>query len=120
MSVLFDLEERKRLWNCGEISKNFPLKFDNGAQWTSIEGKCNRCNKPIPKEDSMGEVTQTFRNIYHVKMVCFCRACSLVTYFDWNVKPDGLTGKDDGGNWRQWSARPVGRFRQFWNKIFKK
>lgn len=122
MPAPFDLEERMRLWNEGPIAKFLPIEFpEHEAKWEHITGYCAQCKKEIPDNMMHGEAVQTFKNIYHVKMVGYCRACKLVTCFDWHVKPDGISGKDDKGNWVNYTSRPgtlLGKFKEFFKKRF--
>jgi hypothetical protein len=119
MPAPFDKEEIMRLWELGPIEQYFPLKFEDGAEWKFITGKCAKCKRPIPPRYMRGEVQQTFREIFHAKIVGYCSDCHLVTCYDWNIKKDSMTGKDENGNWRVWGVRKVGKFKQFWDKIFK-
>ena len=122
MPAPFDLEERKRLWSCGPIANFLPIEFpDSEAKWEHITGYCAACKKQIPDELMHGEKVQTFNNIYRVKMVGLCRPCKMVTCFDWNLKPGGISGRDDQGNWGTWESKPatmIGRFKEFFKKRF--
>ena len=105
MELPFDIEERKRLWECPQLKQSFPLRFEEGSEWQEITGYCAKCKKAIEADSFHGEVVSTFKGIFNVKAVGYCPNCQLVTCFHWNLKHDCISGKDPNGNWLTWDVK---------------
>jgi hypothetical protein len=69
-----------------------------------IQGFCASCRQPISKENFRGTVHETFRGMHRVEAVGRCGNCRMVTCFRWDIKEDGISGRDQSGNWTTWRA----------------
>ncbi len=101
---IYDEKQRRALWAAGPLSQNFPIRYSNGSQWNELTGFCASCRQPISKENFRGTVHETFRGMHRVEAVGRCGNCRMVTCFRWDIKEDGISGRDQSGNWTTWRA----------------
>lgn len=110
---IFDFNRRKELWNAGPLSDKFPVKFPSGESWVSFSGMCAGCGQAIRDDYMRGEVTEGFKNIYHVNAVGYCPTCELATCFRYLLKNDSACGKNEEGNWVTWRVPTP----TFWHRL---
>lgn len=109
------------LLSMDRLSISFPVKFDNGAIWTGLEGKCRDCGEPVPSSSLRGLVTRPIPSVVVIEAVGICHPCKLVTRFDYRLHDDmRITGRSDAG-WATWKSEPslLNRFMRSLKRLLK-
>lgn len=88
------------------VISQFPIAFANGDQWEEFDGECLECGHAIPRDSVRGIVSRPIESVAVVEAVGLCRACTLVTRFNYRLHDDmRLTGPRENG-WKTWKAKP--------------
>jgi len=96
----------RELLSMDRLSSCFPVNFDNGAVWTSLEGQCRGCGRPVPESRLRGLVARPIPSVAVIEAVGVCEPCKLVTRFDYRLHDDmRITGRS-GAGWATWKAEP--------------
>ncbi|TXI24195.1 MAG: hypothetical protein E6Q67_02970 [Roseateles sp.] len=91
------------------IASQMPVRFDNGACWSSITGQCKSCGQDIPDDRFTGRLSRLVPSVVDVDAVGVCDSCTLLTRFRYRLHDDmHLSGLTDSGwaEWRHRRARP--------------
>lgn len=90
-----------------QLASQFPVVFPNGAKFTVIEGLCNGCKQPIPREWVRGRVTRPIPSVAAVDAIGVCHSCRTTTRFFYRLHEDmSITGLTSKGRWARWKPRP--------------
>ncbi len=87
------------------VRDRFPLVFSNGGRWESLEGLCSSCSTALV--ELRGTVEHPFTCVFIVEAWGYCRACRLLTSFQYRFHEDmGMTGKSPlTGEWVRWEPK---------------
>lgn len=101
-------EEDRQLMAMPTIASQFPVRFNNGARWDELTGRCKHCSRGIKDSLMTGRLTRLPESVVTVSAVGVCEPCKLVSRFHYRLHDDmRITGPTDGG-WATWQARPRG------------
>ena len=89
------------------LNAQMPLHLGTiDAEFTSLEGDCAGCDRPVPDEALRGKIITHDPDNHEIYGIGFCTDCNLLTQFHYRFKNlDGravLQGKDSQGRWRVW------------------
>jgi hypothetical protein len=105
---------------CEPISSQLPIRF--GAEcWESFEGSCSGCQARIPAHWLRGTVTRPLKTVAVVDAAGYCKACNLLTPFNYRIHKGGRLSGIKGGRWHEWQASGsvAGRLRQWLHRALQ-
>ena len=82
------------------VSRHFPVKFSNGAQWESVTCTCGECGARIAGDHLRGGITVPFEVIAVMDAVGFCDRCEVITPYHIRYGANGNVGVWNGRRYR--------------------